>query len=151
MCRKTTAGLEFFLVHPGGPYWTYKDAGAWSIPKGLVEANESVMEAALREFREETGLEPHGPYTSVGWLKTRGGKILHAWAFFGEWDPSEGIISNHIQIEFPYRSGKYLSIPEVDRGAWWSFEQAALKVNPSQLPLLTKTRELLSEGPNASE
>ena len=151
MCRNTTGGLEFFLVHPGGPYWKNKDTGAWSIPKGLVEPGEALMDAALREFRGETGIEPYGPYISLGWLKTRGGKILHAWAFFGQWDPSSGIVSNHIQIEFPYRSGKYLSIPEVDRASWWSYEEAIAKINPSQAPLLKKTMELMSEQANAGK
>src|SRR6478609_3761914 len=98
MYRKATVGLEYFLVHPGGPYWARKDLGSWSIPKGIVEANEELLDAAQREFNEETGLHPKGPYISLGWLKTRGGKILHAWAFAGDWDPDTGIVSNFIQI-----------------------------------------------------
>lgn len=151
MYRRTTVGLEFFLVHPGGPYWVHKDLGAWSMPKGLVETSEDLLDAAQREFREETGLEPRGPYTPLGWLKTRGGKILHAWAFSGDWDPATGIVSNQVQIEFPYRSKKYISIPEVDRAAWWSFEQALTRINPSQSSLLVKAKELLPEAPNARE
>ncbi|MGC3943383.1 MAG: NUDIX domain-containing protein [Chryseolinea sp.] len=151
MCRKTTAGLEYFLVHPGGPYWVRKDSGAWSIPKGMVESNEAPIDAAVREFHEETGLTSHGPYTQIGWLKTRGGKILHAWAFYGDWDPAQGIVSNTIQLEYPYRSGKYITIPEVDRASWWSFEDALTRLNPSQIPLLVKTKELLSEEPIAHD
>ena len=151
MCRRSTTGLEYFLVHPGGPYWVKKETGAWSIPKGMVELNESPIDAAVREFNEETGLHSHGPYVSLGSLKTRGGKILHAWAFFGEWDQAQGIVSNHIKLEFPYKSGKYISIPEVDRASWWSFDDAMTRINPSQAPLLTKTRELLSEQPIADE
>lgn len=143
MYRQATNGPEFFLVHPGGPYWINKDIGAWSIPKGLMEANEELLDAARREFSEETGLQPIGPYIPLGSLKTRGGKILHAWAFMGEWDPASGIVSNYIQIEFPYKSKKYISIPEVDRGAWWSLDQALVRINPSQLPLLDKAKELL--------
>ena len=146
MCRKTSAGLEYFLVHPGGPYWSKKESGAWSIPKGLVEPDEEPIQAALREFHEETGLHPSEPYTPLGWLKTKGGKILHAWAFLGEWDSSKGIVSNNIQLEFPYRSGKYITVPEVDRAAWCTFEEAASRINSSQAPLLIKAKELLSAG-----
>jgi predicted NUDIX family NTP pyrophosphohydrolase len=143
MYRRSTVGLEYFLVHPGGPFWARKDLGAWSIPKGMVEANEDVLEAAQREFKEETGLLPKGPYISLGSLKTRGGKILHAWAFTGDWDPETGIRSNYIQIEYPYGSKKYISIPEVDRGAWWSFEQALAQINPSQSPIIVSADALL--------
>src|SRR6188768_1336743 len=151
MVRKATVGLEFFLVHPGGPYWARKDMGAWSIPKGMVEANEELLNAAQREFNEETGLLPKGPYTPLGWLKTRGGKILHAWTFFGDWNPASGIVSNHIQIEYPYGSQKHITIPEVDRAAWWSFEQALLHINPSQAPLLATAMELLSAAMSTRE
>ena len=135
--------MEYFLVHPGGPFWSHKDIGAWSIPKGVVEENEELLDAAQREFKEETSLNPRGPYTPLGCLKTRGGKILYAWAFAGDWDPASGIVSNEITIEFPYKSGKFISIPEVDRGAWWTFDQASLQINPSQLPLLIKANELM--------
>jgi len=149
MCRKTAAGMEFLLVHPGGPYWAHKDAGAWSIPKGVVEANEDILAAAKREFKEETSLEPRGPYIALGSLKTRGGKILYAWAFFGDWDPATGITSNHIKIEYPYHSGKFISISEVDRAAWWSFDQAVIQINSSQKPLLVKANELMQAALNA--
>ena len=150
MCRKTTTGLEYFLVHPGGPYWAKKETGAWSIPKGMIEINETAMDAAVREFNEETGLHSQGPYVPLGWLKTRGGKILHAWAFFGNWNESQGIVSNNIQLEFPYKSGKHITIPEVDRASWWSFDDALVRINPSQAPLLVKTRELMSEQATAN-
>lgn len=150
MCRRTTSGLEYFLVHPGGPYWARKEDGAWSIPKGMVEPNETTLDAAIREFHEETGMYSTGPYKPLGWLKTRGGKILHAWAFFGAWDSVDGIVSNTIQMEFPYRSKKFITIPEVDRAAWWTFEEAIKRLNPSQVPLLIKTKELMSEEPIAN-
>lgn len=147
MYRKTTSGLEFFLVHPGGPYWRNKDVGAWSIPKGLVEPGEEVLDAAQREFTEETGIHPVGPFTPLGSLKTRGGKTLHAWAFFGAWNEDEGIVSNHIQIEFPYRSKKFLTIPEVDRAAWWPEADAKVRINPSQLPMIERAMEFLPGVP----
>ena len=150
MYRKATVGLEYFLVHPGGPFWARKDLGSWSIPKGMVEANEDVLDAAQREFREETGLFPNGPYTPLGSLKTRGGKILHAWAFTGDWDPTTGIVSNYIEIEYPYSSKKYISIPEVDRAAWWSFEQALVRINPSQSPVIVRADALLKEAMNTA-
>ena len=142
MCKKTV-GLEYFLIHPGGPYWAGKDLGAWSIPKGLVEPGEDLLQAAQREFHEETGMQARGPFTPLGWLKTRGGKILHAWAFWGAWDPTTGIVSNQIQIEFPYRSRRFISIPEADRGAWWAEEDALLRINPSQAPMLERAKDLL--------
>lgn len=144
MCRKTTSGPEFFLVHPGGPYWKNKDAGAWSIPKGLVEPGEDVLNTAQREFLEETGIQPTGPFMPLGSLKTRGGKTLHAWAFLGNWYDQDGIVSNHVEIEFPYRSKKYISIPEVDRAAWWNEAEAKIHINPSQLPMIERAMELLS-------
>lgn len=150
MYRKATIGLEYFLVHPGGPFWARKDLGSWSIPKGMVEATEDVLDAAQREFREETGLFPNGPYTPLGSLKTRGGKILHAWAFKGDWDPTTGIVSNYIEIEYPYSSKKYISIPEVDRAAWWSFEQALVRINPSQSPVIVRADALLKEAMNTA-
>lgn len=143
MYRKKSRDLEYFLIHPGGPYWAHKDIGSWSMPKGMVEPGESTLDAAMREFHEETGLESTGPYTSLGHVKTRGGKILYAWAFAGDWDPADGIVSNIIKIEFPYKSGRQISVPEADRGAWWSSGEAMKKINPSQVSLLNRADALL--------
>lgn len=134
---------EFFLVHPGGPFWAKKNEGAWSIPKGLAESDENLLDAAKREFKEETGIEPVGPFHSVGSAKLKSGKIIHAWAFAGEWDAEQGITSNHISVEWPPRSGKFISIPEADKAEWMSFEKASLMIHAGQLPLLIHAQQLL--------
>jgi predicted NUDIX family NTP pyrophosphohydrolase len=143
MYRKLNDELEFFLVHPGGPFWSKKNEGAWSIPKGLAESNEELLNAATREFKEETGIDPTGPYHVLGSVKLKSGKIIHAWAFAGEWNPSQGITSNHIQIEWPPRSKKFISIPEADKGEWMSFEKASVMINAGQHPLLVSAQQLM--------
>ncbi|HTE30198.1 MAG TPA: NUDIX domain-containing protein, partial [Chryseolinea sp.] len=116
MCRKNPDALQFFLIHPGGPFWKNKNEGAWSIPKGLVEENESMLETAQREFLEETGIKPVPPFHSLDTVRTKSGKILHAWTFLGSWEPADGFTSNNISIELPPRSKKYIMIPEADKG-----------------------------------
>lgn len=142
MCRKNKTEIEFFLIHPGGPFWTKKNEGAWSIPKGLVENGEALLETATREFFEETGIKPHPPYHTLGSLKTKSGKILHAWAFLGEWDPAMGITSNLIEFEFPPRSGRKIKIPEADKGEWMPFAKAAIMINSAQIPFLEEAQSL---------
>jgi predicted NUDIX family NTP pyrophosphohydrolase len=144
MCRMQSGQLEYFLIHPGGPFWAKKNDGAWSIPKGLMENNENPIGTAAREFFEETGIKPVPPFIPIGTLKTKSGKTLHAWCFIGEWDPLQGITSNFIDIEFPPRSGKSLSIPEADRGEWMSFEKAVQMINKSQVPFLERARDYLT-------
>ncbi len=143
MYRKSEAELEFFLVHPGGPFWAKKNEGAWSIPKGLTEQHEELLDAAKREFEEETGIKPIEPFYSLGSVKLKSGKIIYAWAFAGEWSSHQGITSNNIDIEWPPRSKKYISIPEVDRAEWMTYEKASLMINPAQLPLLKRVQEFL--------
>ncbi len=144
MYRKDGTQPEFFLIHPGGPFWMKKNGGAWSIPKGLVDADEELLDAAIREFKEETGINPAGPYRSLGSAKTKSGKSIHAWVFAGSWNPESGIKSNYIDIEWPPKSGKILSIPEADRAEWMSFDKASVMINSGQLPLLKRAYELLS-------
>lgn len=126
--------LEFFLVHPGGPFWAKRDEGAWSVPKGEFE-DEDPLQAARREFQEETGQAIDGQFIPLTPVTQKSGKVVHAWAVEGDIDP-EVIQSNQIEIEWPPRSGKRMSIPEVDRGAWFTLDVARLKINPAQQALL---------------
>ena len=135
--------LVFLLVHPGGPYFRNKDQGFWTIPKGLVTADEQPLQAAIREFQEETGLIPEAPFNSLGEIKQKGGKRVHAWSFklpekYLNWDPKSDIISNTFELEWPPRSGNYQSFPEVDLAHWFSPEQAKKNIMPAQLPFLDK-------------
>ncbi len=129
-------GLEVLLAHPGGPYWKTKDDGAWTIPKGLLDGQEPLM-AAQREFEEETGFKPKGPFIDLGNIIQKSGKTVHAWAFEGDADPSQ-MHSNEIEIEWPTNSGKKIKIPEVDRCAWFSPQDAKKKINPAQRPLIDR-------------
>lgn len=142
---KISAGLvmldpkhRVLLVHPGGPFFKRRDLGIWSIPKGLVEPGENLLAAARREFREELGLEP--PLTDLfplGSIKQGGGKIVHAWAFQGEWDPST-LVSVSFEIEWPRGSGRLQRFPEVDRAEFFDAPAAAQKVIAAQRPLLER-------------
>lgn len=145
MCRKHGGALQYFLVHPGGPFYARKNDGVWSIPKGLPEINEELLACAQREFLEETGITAHGPFHGLGTVKTKSGKVVHAWAFEGAWDESQGITSNNILIDWPRRSGKKMSIPEVDRAAWLDFEKAHALILESQRPFLQRARVLLGD------
>lgn len=130
--------LRVLLVHPGGPFFKRRDLGIWSIPKGLVEPGENLLAAARREFREELGLEP--PMTGLvplGSIKQGGGKIVHAWAFQGEWDPS-ALVSISFEIEWPRGSGRLQRFPEVDRAEFFEPPVAAQKVIAAQRPLLER-------------
>ncbi len=135
MYRRTAAGLEVFLVHPGGPLWMKKDKGAWTIPKGEYERSEMPLVAAQREFQEETGFQAAGGFLDIGTIKQKSGKLVTAWAFEGDCDPA-GLRSNMCEIEWPPRSGRRLEIPEVDRGRWFSLEQARKYIREEQEPLL---------------
>jgi predicted NUDIX family NTP pyrophosphohydrolase len=135
--------LEFLLVHPGGPFWKKKDAGAWTIPKGEITPGEDALGAALREFEEELGVKPAGPYLPLSPVHQKAGKVVRAWAFAGELEP-EKIRSNTFELEWPPRSGKLTQFPEVDRAEFFAFEEATGKINPAQVPLLEECRRLLS-------
>ncbi len=134
---------EFFLVHPGGPFWKNKDSGAWSIPKGEFETGEDPLEAAKREMKEETGFRVSGKFIKLTPVKQSGGKIVHAWALEYDLDPAR-IKSNEFEMEWPPRSGKMKSFPEVDRGDWFPAAEAKEKINKSQGALIDELLELLN-------
>ena len=142
MCRKENNELQFFLVHPGGPFYAKKNEGVWSIPKGLSENDEEILQTAQREFFEETGIEANAPFYPLGSVKQKSGKIVHAWAFNGEWDSDQGITSNIFKMEWPPRSKKFIDIPEVDRAAWMNYDDAVKMIHPHQIPFLTKAKEI---------
>ena len=133
--RHGAGGLEVFLVHPGGPFWRAKDQGAWSIPKGELADGENPLGAAQRELREETGFEVPGPFLALPPVRQAGGKIVKAWAVEAGVDP-ERIASNTFTIEWPPRSGRQQTFPEVDRAAWFTVAEARERINAGQVPLL---------------
>lgn len=127
--------LEVFLVHPGGPFWAKKDDGAWSIPKGEFDDNEDGLKAAKREFKEETGSDIHGNFIELVPIKQKSGKLVYAWAVEGDIDPTR-IKSNEFEMEWPPRSGKMRTFPEIDKADWFTISGASLKINAGQLSLL---------------
>jgi predicted NUDIX family NTP pyrophosphohydrolase len=133
--RRRPAGTEVLLVHPGGPFWARKDAGAWSIPKGLCEAGEDPEAAARREFAEETGCIPAGEATSLGDFRYASGKIVTTFAIEGDFDLAD-FRSNVFRMEWPPRSGRMAEFPEADRAAWWSIEEARTKLVAGQRAIL---------------
>ena len=135
--RHTPDGMHVLLAHPGGPFWVKRDAGAWTIPKGEFGVDESAEDAARREFREELGGEPIGPLRSLGEIVQRGGKHVIAFALEGDFDAA-ALRSNTFDIEWPPRSGRQQSFPEVDRVEWMTLETAREKILPSQLVLLDR-------------
>jgi len=135
MYRLRELQVEVFLVHPGGPFWAKKDLGAWSIPKGEYASGEDPLEAARREFAEETGFEPGGDFIPLGTIKQAGGKLVSVWVVEGDCDPAQ-IRSNLCTIEWPPRSGKKIEIPEVDRAAWFKLDEARERILKSQAPML---------------
>ncbi|HEX6434718.1 MAG TPA: NUDIX domain-containing protein [Gemmatimonadales bacterium] len=147
--RRTAAGLELFLAHPGGPFWKDRDVGAWTIPKGLAEPGEDLLTAACREFEEETGMRPGGPFVSLGVIRQKAGKLVHAWAWEGDADPAQ-VTSNTMKTEWPRGSGRWLTFPEVDRCAWFTPELARSKINPAQAELIDRLESLLFPPPPAA-
>jgi len=137
MYRLRDGQREVFLVHPGGPFWAKKDLGSWTIPKGEFLEGEDPLHAAQREFQEETGFTPEGSFIALGDLKQPSGKILTAWAFEGDCDPTQ-LKSNTFLLEWPPRSGRQAEFPEIDRGAWFAIETAREKLLPGQRPLLDR-------------
>lgn len=158
MPKKQSAGIvayrmhskapEFFLVHPGGPFWAKKDDGAWSIPKGELVEGEEKLQAARREFAEETGLALDGTFAELAPVKQPGGKLIHAWAIEQELDASS-IKSNLFTLEWPPRSGRRQEFPEVDRAAWFTWPMALRKVLKGQRPMLIQVLSRLDVAEEA--
>ena len=140
--RDAAGGLALFLAHPGGPFWRGRDAGAWTIPKGVVQPGESLLDAACREFREETGVEPRPPYLPLGHVRQRAGKRVHAWAWEGDADP-DAATSNTTRSEWPRGSGRWLTYPEVDRYGWFAPDAAREKLNPAQAAFVARLESAL--------
>lgn len=141
--RRCAGEWEVFLIHPGGPYSVHKDAGAWSIPKGEIETDEAPLQAAQREFLEETGKRVDGPFLELVPIQQRSGKWVLAWAAEGEFDPSQ-LHSNLFSIEWPPHSGTMQQFPEADRGAWFALDEARVKMIAGQQQLLDQLQQRLT-------
>jgi predicted NUDIX family NTP pyrophosphohydrolase len=142
MFRKAATGIEVLLVHPGGPYWSKKNEGSWTVPKGEYGNDEEPLAAAKREFHEETSFTASEPFLELGSVRQKSGKVVQVWAFEGDCDPAE-LVSNTCEIQWPPRSGKLMVIPEIDRGAWYSLKQASTFIREEQQTLLTRLEKHL--------
>jgi predicted NUDIX family NTP pyrophosphohydrolase len=147
--RRTPRGLELLLAHPGGPFWRDREAGAWTIPKGMVNEGEDLLDAARREFGEETGISSTGPYLPLGSIRQKGGKVVHAWAWEGDADAG-AIVSNTTTSEWPPGSGRRITYPEVDRCGWFDPASARQRINAAQAELIDRLEAALREGGEAS-
>lgn len=142
MYRTRNEEVDVLLVHLGGPFWQNKDRGAWFVPKGELESGEDALTAARREFEEETGCQAVGPFTALGEIRQKSGKIVMVWAIEGDWDPSL-LESNMFTMEWPPKSGRQCEFPEIDRAAFFSLEQARENIHQAEMPFLDRLRETL--------
>ena len=145
MYRSRNGTLEFLLVHPGGPFWKNKDAGAWSIPKGELQPGEEPLAGAKREFAEELGFEAEGNLIPLSTIQQKGGKRVHVWAVAGDCDPGS-LKSNTFQMEWPPRSGHLQAFPEVDRAEFFPINEARQRINPAQVASLEELERKLSDS-----
>lgn len=143
--RLREGNVEVLLVHPGGPLWARKDIGVWSVPKGLVGSGEDPLEAAKREFNEETGFVASGPFLLLAPVKLKSGKTVHVWAAEGDCDPKEAK-SNVFTMEWPPHSGKEQAFPEADRAEWFPLDEAERKISPRQAALLEGLRKIVMKN-----
>ncbi len=148
MYRFKEGELQIFLAHPGGPLFQRKDEGHWSIPKGEPPPGEALQAAAIREFEEETGILPRGPYIELGSIVQKGGKVVYGWAFEGDHDSAKPIQSNFFEMQWPPGSGRNRSFPEVDRAQFFSLLEGKKKLKNSQWPLVERLVSTLREGVN---
>jgi predicted NUDIX family NTP pyrophosphohydrolase len=143
--RSGDSSIEVFLIHPGGPFWSKKDLGAWSIPKGEYGDDEDPLDAARREFREETGYDAEGEFIPLDPVKQKGGKIVSAWAVEGSIDAT-AVSSNTFSMEWPPRSGRQTEFPEVDKAGWFSPDEARAKINPAQAAFIDALCAKINDG-----
>jgi len=145
MYRRRGPALQVLLAHPGGPFWSRRDAASWTLPKGEIDEGEDPLAAACREFAEETGFVATPPFLPLGELRQKSGKRISAWAFEGDADPSR-LHSNLFEMEWPPRSGRLKEFPEVDRVQWYDLETAAAKLIAGQVPFLAALEEQLRQA-----
>jgi predicted NUDIX family NTP pyrophosphohydrolase len=151
MFRRSSDGqLQVLLVHPGGPFWAKKDLGAWTVPKGEYDDSEDALEAAKREFAEETGFPVSGPFLPLGSLKQPSGKTVSAWAFESDGDPA-ALVSNTFEMEWPPKSGRKASFVEIDRAAWFSLEVAREKLAKAQVGFVDALAKVVPHDSRPSE
>ena len=141
--RRPGGVLELFLAHPGGPFWRDRDVGAWTLPKGGVHEGEALLDAACREFEEETGVRPQGPFLELGSVRQRAGKRVHAWAWEGEADAST-VTSNVMRAEWPRGSGRWITYPEIDRCAWFAPAAARVQLITAQADFVDRLEAILA-------
>lgn len=146
MYRPGPQGLEVFIAHPGGPWLPNKSVDVWTIPKGEVEPGESLLTAAIREFTEEVGLIPHGPFLPLGSIRQKGGKTVHAWAFRGDLPPGTTIRSNLIELEWPPGSGRWGRWPEIDRAEFFPLPTARRHLKLAQHDFLERLTRQVGDG-----
>ena len=149
MFRRGAAGLEFLLVHPGGPFFVNKDAGAWTIPKGEAAPGEDLLTRARIEFAEELGIAAEGEWIELGAIKQKGGKVVHGWAFEGALPSGFMLRSNEFEMEWPPRSGRQARFPEVDDARFFAEPTAREKINAAQVPFIERLLEHLKNAPAA--
>jgi predicted NUDIX family NTP pyrophosphohydrolase len=145
MYRLRDGKLQVLLAHPGGPFFKNKGENAWTIPKGEVESGENLLETAKREFEEETGITPTGPFMALAPVKQKGGKIVHAWAFEADCDPS-AIVSNTFTMEWPPKSGQQMEFPEIDRAEFFEVVPAMRKIKSGQEGLIEELERIVTEA-----